>query len=391
MAHDREQHPASDTADVQDITRRIASGETPTPGAHQTAAGQAEGDVDSMLSAIERELTSLVTRCEQTTAKHAEELTQRQAEIDRSIQIAMKRQVEMDRQTEGLKRLAEEVVQAEQSLSQRRQKLAQSLRQRRSQLAEKMTAAVDAHAERAARELEARAEELADREADCADSVEHTHQRMALAEANLEHAQEVRALVEQQASLTAEHARDVDLVLTNREQASLELVDRLADACGLADRVRELKDQLREHRSESRELLDRVERAEAGRFDVQSALDAARARIAQLESQVESLSRDKLLVEQRSVRFEADLSQRESHLSSRERTIELESQRLADDQAACDHKIRELGDKLAAGDRLERERALDPRIPLAVSSWPLPVSPRRRPDLRLVSWKGSTT
>ncbi|MGD1917031.1 MAG: hypothetical protein ACFCBV_12710 [Phycisphaerales bacterium] len=387
MAHDREQHPADDTTDVHDI----AAADAPASAAQEDASEQPDGDVDSMLTAIERELTSLVTRCEETTARHAEELTQRQAEIDRTLQIALKRQVEIDRQTEGLKKLADEVVQAEHSLRQRRKSLALKLRHRRSQLSEKMTAAVDAHAERAAQELEARAKELAQREAECARSAEQTQQRMASAESDLEHAQEVRALVEQQASLTAEHARDMDEVLAKREQASLELVERLTDACDLADRVRELKGQLREYRGESRELLERVERAEGGRVDAQSALDAARARIAQLESQVQSLSRDKLLVEQRSLRVEAELDLRESHLTSREQAIELESQRLADDQAACDHKIRELGDKLAAGDRLERERALDPRTPLPECSWPLPVSPRRRPELRLVPWKGSTS
>lgn len=389
MSHDREQHAADDATDA----RGLAASEHADQQPEQDRVDHVEndGDMDSMLTAIEKELTSLVTRCEQTTARHAEELTQRQAEIDRTLQIALKRQVEIDRQNDQLRRLADEVVQAERSLSERRNRLARRLRDRRSKMIERMTAAVDAHARRAAEELQSRAETLADREAACDQAAEQVERAMASAQTDMARARDVQALVEEQAALTADHAKSMDDLLMRREQAAHELVERLTDACALADRVRELKDQLREQRGESRELIERAERAERAKCDAESSLDAARARIAQLEDQAESLSRQKLLVEQRWLRVERELEQREATLASREQALAREAQRLSDDQAVCDSKIRELGGKLALQDRLERERWHDPRTPLPVSGLPLPAAARRRPELRLVQWKDKTS
>lgn len=341
--------------------------ESPQAGDIGLPRGEGEGDVDGLLSSIEQELSALVARCERTTAQHARELDQRQAELDRTLQIAMKRQVEIDRQSAELRGLANEVVRAESELARKRRALAQSLRRRRTQIAQRMTAAVDRHARRASQELEAHAKELARREADLAGLLD------------------VRQLVEDQAALTAEQARSMDALLRQRDQASLELLERLSDACALADRVREMGEQLREARVEGREHQSRAEAAERERAGARSSLEAARARIAQLESRVEVLSRDHLLLEQRMVREREDLKAREARLTQREQRLREESQRLAQDQAACDQALRELGLRLAENDRLERARRLDPRTPLPACSWPVPVCARRRPDLRLVN------
>lgn len=346
--------------------------------------GAPDGDVDNVMASIERELTSLVERCEQTTAQHARELAQRQAEIDRTLQIAMKRQVEIDRQSNQLRGLAEEVVQAERALTDRRRLLAERLRRRRAQLTERMTAAIDKHARRAADEIETRAKELAQREAHLAHAQDEARAQSDAAQTEREQLSEVRRLVDEQASLTAEHARSVEGLLDRREKSSLELIERLTDACGLADRVRDLSDQLRESRTELRELGERVDTAERERGNAHGALDAARARIAQLESRIESLSRDKLLLQQRSERFEHELSSREARLARREAQLRQEALRLSDDQAACDDKLRELGLKLELHDRQRRERWLDPRTPLPACSMPVICAARRRPELRFV-------
>lgn len=343
-----------------------------------------DADMDGVFSSIERELTSLVERCEQTTAQHAQELAQRQAEIDRTLQIAMKRQVEIDRQSTQLRGLAEEVVQAERSLGDRRRLLAERLRRRRRQLTERMTAAIDKHACRAAEEIEARAKELAQREAHLAHAQDRARAQADAAQTEREQLADIRRLLDEQASLTAEHARGMDVLLDRREKASLELIDRLTDACGLADRIRELGEKLRESRTELRDLDERASNAERERNNAHSALDAARARIAQLESRIESLSRDKLLIQQRAERLEQERSRRESDLARREAQLRREALRLSDDQAACDDKLRELGHKLGLHDLRRREQWLDPRTPLPASSMPLICAIRRRPDLRFV-------
>lgn len=350
MASHEEKHQVEDTSEVD------PDGLPPV-----------EGDMEGLLASIEQELNSLVSRCEQTTAQHARELDQKQAEIDRTLQIALKRQSEIDRHSAELRSLATQVANAESELSRKRRSLAQSLRRRRAQLAQRMTAAVDRHARRAADELEARAKELAHREAELAGLLD------------------VRQLIDDQAALTAEQARTMDALLRQREQASMELLERLSDACGLADRVRELSDSLRESRLEVREYQERAETAERERQGSRSALEAARARIAQLEARIDALHRDNLLLEQRLVRERDDLQARESRLAQREQHLRAETLRLAEDQAACDQKLRELGHRLAQNDRLERARRLDPRTPLPVCSWPLPVCARRRPELRLVN------
>ena len=377
MAQHEDQHSVEDAPDT--------GAEQPYEGSEAHEAHEAqEADVDNVLASIERELTSLVERCEQTTAQHARELTQRQAEIDRTLQIALKRQVEIDRQSAQLRGLADEVVQADRALTDRRRALADRLRRRRAWMADRMTAAVDTHARRAADEIETRAKELAKRESELAMALEDAHTQSQAAQSDRENIAEVRKLIDEQATMTAEHAKTVDGLLSQREQASQELVERLSDACGLADRVRALSDQLRESRLETRELAERVEVAERERGDTRGALDAARARIAQLESRIEGLSRDKLLLEQRSQRLEQEAGTREAKLASRETMLKQEALRLADDQAACDNKLRELGTKLAQHDRVKRERWLDPRTPLATSSMPVLASPRRRPELRFV-------
>ena len=369
MAHQEEQHGVNDGL-------RDGEAEATEP-AH-------EADVDHVLASIERELTSLVERCEQTTSAHARELTQKQAEIDRTLQIAMKRQVEIDRQSAQLRGLADEVVQAERELADRRRLLADRLRRRRSQMVERMTAAVDTHARRAAEEIDARAKELAQREAHLARAQDEAEARSEAAQAKLDQLAEVRNLVEEQASLSAEHTKSVEGMLERRERASLELVERLSDACGLADRVRELSEQLRESRLESRELRERVEAAERDRADTIGALDAARAHIAQLESRIGALSQNKLLLEQRAQQLEQERESRERGLSRREALLRQESLRLSDDQAACDQKLRELGDKLAEHDRRRRERWLDPRTPMPACAMPPIASARRRPELRFI-------
>ncbi len=346
---------------------------------------EGEADVDNVLASIEQELSALVARCEQTTAQHARELTQRQAEIDRSIQIAMKRQVEIDRRAAQLRELADEVVLAESKLTDRKRALAERLRRRRLWMSARTTAAVDTHAKRAGQEIEARAKELAQREAALAQAAEEIKVRAEVAQRETVRMQDVKRLVEDQAALTADHAKSMDALLSMREQASLELIERLSDACGLADRVRDLSERLRESRLEVRESAERADQAQRERTDARASLDAARARIAQLESRVEGMSRDHLLLEQRSLRLEEDLKAREARLAQREQRLRQEALRLADDQAACDSKLGELGQRLAQSDRLERQRRLDPRTPLAISSMPLPVSVRRRPELRLVS------
>lgn len=325
-----------------------------------------DGDMEGLLSSIEQELSALVARCEQTTAQHARELDQRQAELDRTLQIALKRQTEIDRRTAELRGLAQEVVQAESALAGKRRDLARRLRSRREQMSQRMTVAVDRHARRAAQELEARAAELARREAE------------------LSGLMDVRQLVEDQAALMAGQCKNMESVFRQRDQASMELLERLSDACELAGRVRELSEQLREARLEGRESLERAEAAEREQLGVRSALEAARARIAQHEARIESLHRDKLLLEQRLVREREELQNRESRLSQREQRLRQETLRLAEDQAACDQKLRELGQRLAQSDRLERARRLDPRTPLPACSWPIPVCARRRPELRLV-------
>lgn len=350
-----------------------------------------DGDVDGTLSAIERELTALVNRCEQTTARHAEELEQRQAEIDRTLQIALKRQVEIDRQSAELRRLADEVVQAERELTHRRQTLAGRLKRRRARLTENLTASIDAHAKRAAEELEARAKELSNREAECNRAGAQAKAQLESARAEAERSREIRQLVEEQASLAAEHAKAMDDLISKREQSSLELVERLTDACGMADRVRDLSEQLREARLECRELRERADQFEQAQRGAGSELDAARARIARLESHVESINREKLLLEQRWTRHGEALEARETEVRRRERWIEEQSRRLREDQAACDKMVRDLGKTLGEHDRMERQRRLDPRTPLATTSMPLPASARRRPEVRLVHWKGKTT
>jgi|GEM_PF-5737525 len=344
-----------------------------------------DGDVENVLASIEQELNALVERCEQTTAQHSRELTQRQAEIDRTIQIAMKRQVEIDRQTAELRGLADEVVKAESELTDRRRRLAARLRRRRDWMSARTTKAVDAHARQAALEMETRAQELAEREACFAVESDAIQSQALAVEREAARLEEVKQLVEEQARLTAEHAQSMEAVLREREQASLELIERLSDACGLADRVRDLGNQVREGRLEVRESNERAEQAEHETAETRSALDAARARIAQLESRVEGLSREKLLAEQRSLRLEDDLNAREHRISQREQQVRRESLRLADEQAACDSKLLELGHKLSESERRERSRRLDPRTPLATTSMPLPVSVRRRPELRLVN------
>lgn len=348
------------------------------------ARPETEADVDHVLTSIEQELSALVSRCEQTTAQHARELTQRQAEIDRSIQIALKRQIEIDRQSAELRALGDEVARAESHLTERKRRLAERLRRRRQWMDDRLTAAVDTHARQASEQVEARARELADREAALARAADQTEARARAAAGELERLKEVRELVDEQASLTARHMQEAEALLAKREHAALELVERLSDACGLADRVRELSEQVRESRLEARESAERAEQAERDRTEARSALDAARARIAQLESRMEGLSREKLLLEQRLHRRDEELTEREAKLSVRERRLQSESRRLAEDQAACDAKLRELGSTLSQHDRRQRERRLDPRTPLPVSSMPLPVSPRRRPELRLV-------
>lgn len=360
------------------------------PSGHEVAANKAhddshDSDVDDVLASIEQELSALVERCEQTTAKHSKELTQRQAEIDRTIQIAMKRQVEIDRQTAELRGLADEVKKADSQLAERKRRLAARLRRRREWMSARTMSAVDEHARETAQEMEARAQELAEREASLALDSNAIKSEAEAVEQEVARLKEVKQLVEEQAGLTAEHAQSMQAVLHKREQASLELIERLSDACGLANRVRDLSDQIRESRLEVRESDERANEAERETADARSALDAARARIAQLESRVEGLSREKLLLEQRSLRLETDLATRESHLTQREQRVQQESLRLADDQAACDSKIRELGRKLSESERRERSRRLDPRTPLAITSMPLPVSVRRRPELRLVN------
>lgn len=344
-----------------------------------------DADVENVLASIEQELSALVERCEQTTAQHARELTQRQAEIDRTIQIAMKRQVEIDRRTTELRRLADEVVAAEASLTERRRALADRLRRRRVRMEERVTAAVDEHARRAAEEIEARAHELAERESQYSEVQSRLDAQSVAVQAERAQNQEVRRLIEEQAAMTAEHADAMDAHLAKRDQASLELLEQLRDACGLADRVRELSNEVREGRLEVRESAERVEQAEREQAEARSSLDAARARIAQLEQRIEELSRDNLLHEQRAARTTHELDARESRLDERERRLNAEALRLACDQAACDDKIRELGRGLAEHDRAARARWHDPRTPLAVGSLPLPVSPRRRPDIRLVN------
>lgn len=344
-----------------------------------------DGDVENVLASIEQELNALVERCEQTTAQHARELTQRQAEIDRTIQIAMKRQVEIDRQTAELRSLADAVVKAEAQLSDRRRRLAARLRRRREWMSTRTTKAVDAHARQAAQEIEARAQELAEREASFAIDSEAIKAQAKAVEQEAARLKEVRQLVEEQARLTAEHAHGMEVMLHKREQASLELIERLSDACGLADRVRTLSDHVREGRLEVRESHERAAQAEHEAAEARSALDAARARIAQLESRVEGLNRDKLLLEQRSLRLQDEFNARERRLAQREQQLRRESLRLADDQAACDSKLLELGHKLSESERRERSRRLDPRTPLATTSMPLPACVRRRPELRLVN------
>jgi chromosome segregation ATPase len=343
-----------------------------------------DADVDNVLASIEQELSALVERCEQTTAQHARELTQRQAEIDRTIQIALKRQVEIDRQTAELRGLADEVVRAEARLSERKRRLAQRLRRRRAWLSERATAAIDTHAHAAAQEIEARARELAERQADLAAESETFRTRAQAVEHETERLNEVKRLVEEQAGLTAQHAQTMDELLGKREQASLELIERLSDACGLADRVRDLTEQVREGRLELREHAERADRAAREAANARSALDAARARIAQLEAQVQHVSRERLLLEQRSLRLSAEVDAREASVAKREHRVRVEAQRLAEDQAALDTQLHELGKKLAESERRERMRRLDPRTPLAVSSMPQPASVRRRPGLRLV-------
>lgn len=376
MAQHEDQHSVEDSPDVGgrfSSKSENSSNESP------------DTDVDNVLASIEQELSALVARCEQTTAQHARELTQRQSEIDRTIQIAMKRQVEIDRQSAQLRELADEVVRAEAKFGQRKRDLAVRLRRRRAWMAARTTAAVDTHARRAAGEIEARADELAQREAALTQAAEEIKLRAKSTEQDTVRLREVKKLIEDQAALTAEHAQSMDALLSKREQASLELIERLGDACGLADRVRDLSEQLRESRLEVRECAERADRADRERAGVRSSLDAARARIAQLESRVEGLSREKLLLEQRSLRTEEDLKTREARLGQREQRVRQEALRLADDQAACDLKLAELGRRLAQSDRIERQRRLDPRTPLAISSMPLPVTARRRPELRLVS------
>lgn len=379
MPQHEDQHHVEDGPDVGEreaCEHDVPAGESPS--AHDT-------DVDHVLTSIEQELSALVERCEQTTAQHAKELTQRQAEIDRTIQIAMKRQVEIDRQTNELRSLADEVVKAESKLTDRRRRLAQKLRRRREWMSARTTAAVDTHAREAAEEMEARAQELAEREASLTVDSDAIKAEAEVVQQELARLAEIRQLVEDQAGLTAEHAQSMETLLHKREQASLELIERLSDACGLADRVRDLSDQVREGRLEVRESNERAGEAEHEAAEARSALDAARARIAQLESRVEGLSREKLLLEQRSLRLEDDLKTREGRLAKREQRVERESLRLADDQAACDSKLRELGHKMSESERRERSRRLDPRTPLATTSMPLPVSVRRRPELRLVN------
>ncbi|MFI4917492.1 MAG: hypothetical protein ACIAS6_13420 [Phycisphaerales bacterium JB060] len=342
-----------------------------------------DADVDNVLASIEQELSALVDRCEQTTAQHARELSQRQAEIDRTIQIALKRQVEIDRQTAKLRSLADEVVQAEADLTERKRKLAERLRRRRARMDTKMTASVDAHAQRAAQELEARAEELAQREAEQEVAAQRANEQAETARLEMARLQEVRQLIDEQASMTAEHAQAMEAQLAKRDQASLELLERLREACGLADRVRELSTEVREGRVEVRESLDRAEHAERERVEARSSLEAARARIAQLESSVQDLSREKLLHEQRAMRTNSELQAREAAIAKREQQLREEAQRLAEDQAACDAQLRELGQQLVERDRADRARRLDPRTPQAISSLPIPATARRRPGLRL--------
>ncbi len=342
-----------------------------------------DADVDNVLASIEQELNALVERCEQTTAQHAREFTQRQAEIDRTIQIALKRQVEIDRQTAELRGLADEVVKAEAALAQRKKRLAERLRRRKARMAARATSAVDRHAQQAAEEMEARAHELAEREAALAMESDLIKKKAESIAQETERLDEVKQLVEQQAKLTAQHAQSMDELLAKREHASLELVERLGDACGLADRVRDLTEQVREGRLECRESAQRAADAEQEASEARSALEAARARIAQLEARIEGMSRDNLLLEQRSLRIEEDLGTREAKLAEREHRVHRESLRLADDQAACDAKLRELGHKLSETERRERARRLDPRTPMAITS--VPVSLRRRPELRLVN------
>ncbi len=359
--------------------------ETPALGDGGTMDGSEEADVENVLASIEQELSALVERCEQTTAQHARELTHRQAEIDRTIQIAMKRQIEIDRRSAELRSLADEVVAAEARLSDRRRLLADRLRRRRARIDERLTAAVDAHAQRAAQELEARADELATREAACELAQKDLDERASSVQAEHGRVRELRRLIEDQAALTAEHSSAMEAHLAKRDQASLELLEQLRDACGLADRVRELNNEVREGRLEVRESRERAEQAERDRAEARAGLEAARARIAQLEHRVEELSRENLLHEQRLARTTHELESREARVLERERRVAAEADRLAQDQAACDEKLRELGRRLAVSDRAERARRLDPRTPLAISSMALPVSARRRPEIRLVN------
>ncbi len=360
----------------------FGGGDRPVDG---VGDAEPDADVDNVLASIEQELSALVERCEQTTAQHARELTQRQAEIDRTIQIAMKRQVEIDRRTTELRRLADEVVAAEASLGERRRALAERLRRRRAWMDERLTAAVDQHARRAAQELEARAQELAERETQFSEVQSRLDEQAEAVESERAKNLEVRRLIEEQATMTASHADAMDAHLAKRDQASLELLEQLRDACGLADRVRELSNEVRESRLEVRESAERVEHAEREQAEARSSLEAARARIAQLEHRIEELSRDNLLREQRAARTNHEIEARHARLDERERRLNAEAERLASDQAACDDKLRELGHGLIERDRAARALRLDPRTPLAVSSLGIPVSPRRRPDIRLVN------
>jgi len=368
--------------------------DTPPPAAAAsgTPGTSGEEDVDRVLSSIEEELNALVARAEQTTSRHAEELGQRQADIDRMLQVTIKRQADLDAQRRELGALADEVAAGEHSLRARRAALAERLRRRRRQLAERAQERADRQAALAHAELRTRAAELAEREAELASRRAELASALEAAQADRERAQaemmqvwESRQLVDDQAQMVTDLAATMERSLSQREQASMELLDKLLEACGLTDRVRELSERLRDANLDARDALEQAEASRRERAEMQCSLDAARARLAQLEARVGQLAQDRLLHEQRAERLRAEMDSREATIERRERQVRAEALRLADDQAACDRIIGQLGEQLALVDQIERQRRLDPRTPLPPCSWPIPVSPRRRPGLRLVT------
>ncbi|MEO1007454.1 MAG: hypothetical protein AAFX79_02715 [Planctomycetota bacterium] len=360
---------------------------TPDQHEHEGLAGarSSEGDpptdgVDDQFSAIERELQSLVQRCEQATSRQAAEMEQRQAELDRTLQIALKRQAELDRHGVELRALGKRVADADERLTQRRKILAERLRRRRARLA-----AAQHHHDAAHREdFEQREAELASREAELETALQVADEQLDRAQAERAQLDAARILIDEQATLMAVHAETSEKLCAAREETALELIERLEEVFGQGDRIRELSEQLRDSRSESRELVAASDRASQESRELRAALEAARAHIARLESRVEDMSHDHVLQSQHSLRLTAELEEREALLRAQAERLQRESRRLADDQAACDQALFRLGRQLDRADRAAFERWVDPRTPLPVSAWPIPVVARRRPDLRLV-------